>query len=98
MSNMKFGKDKIVMTIDDKEIAYMTIKETENGDIEFIKLFVDPAFRGQGIAGKFMEKAAEEYKEKNIIPICSYAYSWYKKKTEEYKNVHFPENGPACKI
>jgi len=91
-----FSKDKIEMLLDQKQIAYLNIITKSDNEIDLIKLFVNPEMRGKGIAGIFMEKVASYFKDKNITPICSYAYSWYKK--HPGYSVKFPEDGPVCSL
>ncbi|MDD4083449.1 MAG: GNAT family N-acetyltransferase [Sphaerochaetaceae bacterium] len=91
-----FTVDKIEMLLDGKKIAKLTLVRKSNDEIDLIKLFVDPEMRGKGIAGIFMEKVATYFKNKTITPICSYAYSWYKKHPEY--SVKFPEDGPVCSL
>ena len=46
--------------------------------------FTDPAYGGQGIAGKMVQCIAEAAQEKNVIivPVCSYAAHWFSKHPE----------------
>lgn len=43
--------------------------------------FTDPAYGGQGIAGKMVQCIADAAKERNIVivPVCSYAVHWFEK-------------------
>lgn len=43
--------------------------------------YTDPAYGGQGIAGRMVQCIAEAAKERNIVivPVCSYAVHWFQK-------------------
>lgn len=54
----------------------------DEGNMVITHTFVSPDFRGQGIAGKLMERALEIGRQRNrrVIPVCSYAVSYMEKK------------------
>lgn len=54
----------------------------EEGNMVITHTFVSPDFRGQGIAGKLMERALEIGRQRKcgVIPVCSYAVSYMEKK------------------
>jgi len=91
-----FSEDKIEMLLEGKQIASLAIVRKSDDEIDLIKLFVNPEMRGKGIAGIFMEEVATHFKNETITPICSYAYSWYKKHPDY--SVKFPEDGPVCSL
>ena len=91
-----FSEDKIEMLLDGKQIAQLDLVRKIDDEIDLIKISVSPKMRGKGIAGIFMEKVAAHFKNETITPICSYAYSWYKKHPEY--SVKFPEDGPSCNL
>lgn len=53
----------------------------EEGNMVITHTFVSPDYRGQGIAGKLMERAIEIGRQRNrrVIPVCSYAISYMEK-------------------
>ncbi len=57
-----------------------------NNDIT--KVFVDPIYRGQGVAGKMMLKLVDFAKQENIklSLTCPYAVNWFEK-NEQYKDM-----------
>ena len=75
-------------TLDDK-IVYINEEGTALAEVDFPSVdestvnishtVVDDSLRGQGIAGKLTELAAEHLKKegKKIIPTCSYAKMWF---------------------
>lgn len=52
-----------------------------------VRTYVDESLRGQGIAGKLMEAAAEAAKKrgKKVAAACSYAEAWLQKHPEYKK-------------
>ena len=54
----------------------------DEGNMVITHTFVSPDFRGQGIAGKLMDRALEIASQRNrkVIPVCSYAVSYMEKK------------------
>lgn len=52
--------------------------------VNLYKVVVDESLRGQGIAGKLVEKVIEKCLAENwkIKPTCTYAVSWFKKHPE----------------
>lgn len=68
-------------TSEEEADAFVVIKKNMVGGKTITKVFVDPKYRGQGVAGKLMA-AAVSYAEKNNIFLdatCSYAQSWFEK-------------------
>lgn len=63
---------------DGKLLAEVTFPIAE-GVATINHTFVDASLRGQGIAGKLMQAAADYLKEngRKIHPTCSYAVSWF---------------------
>ncbi len=93
-------KNKIYYTKDNQELAYILLDYTPDNLVVFEKVFVDPQLRGQGVASKIMQFAADYFKEKNmkVVPMCSYANSWYLKHEEYLIGAKMPEDGPCCKL
>lgn len=60
-------------------IAEVTFITLPNGNIEINHTFVDNSLRGQGIASKLMEMAANYIRNENkkAVPTCSYAVKWF---------------------
>lgn len=62
-------------------IAEVTFPDRGDGVVEINHTFVDESLRGQGVAGKLLELAAEKIRAdgKKAIPTCSYAVKWFEK-------------------
>lgn len=97
--NFIVKENEIALYQDGIKHAYISLSYPEENTVCFEKVFVDSSLRGQGIAGKLVAFAAEEFNNKNysIIPLCSYADTWFKKHSE-FTNIKHPENGPCCKL
>lgn len=61
----------------------------ENGEVSIDRTYVNPALRGQGVAGEMMRILAEHLREKGLRASagCSYAYAWLKKNREAYSDI-----------
>jgi predicted GNAT family acetyltransferase len=59
------------------QIAFANYRRTEEGLVIF-HVETPRALRGQGVAGRLMERIAEAARSegREIIPLCSYASSW----------------------
>lgn len=99
---MKFdiNSKKVFYKEDDKELAYIELDYTPDGMVVFEKVFVDPELRGQGVASQIMTFAADHFRKENItvVPMCSYANTWYLRHEDYLEGVFMPENGPRCKL
>ena len=64
-----------------KVIAEVTFPDIRYHVVNLNHTFVDSSLRGQGIAGKMMEEAAQKIRRdgKKVIPTCSYAVKWFEK-------------------
>lgn len=64
-----------------KTLAEVTFPETEKGVYTIDHTFVDESLRGQGVAGKLVEKAVETIKNNGgeVKATCSYAVKWLEK-------------------
>ena len=85
---MDIIKDKNIVYIKNEEgkmIAYCTFPKISEGLAMIDHTVVDPSLRGQGIAGKLMDKAYESIKEQGlrVRPTCSYAVAWFDKNPEK---------------
>ena len=51
--------------------------------------YVNPALRGQGVAGKMMEVVAEHFRKNGLRAnaTCSYAREWFKKNKDKYSDI-----------
>lgn len=80
-------EDRIELIQEDKVVGKIGFVKDGN-ELTITHTIVNPLFRGQGIAKILMEKVINEAKEKGlkIIPVCSYAISYFEKNTE-YKGL-----------
>jgi predicted GNAT family acetyltransferase len=69
---------------DKKRIAYVTYPFMKEGVVDIQHTFVDESLRGQGIAGKLMEKAVDELRKdgRKAHLTCPYAKSYFEKHPE----------------
>lgn len=76
-------EDKIELIQEDKVVGKIEFVKDDN-ELTITHTIVNPLFRGQGIAKILMEKVIELAKEKGlkIIPVCSYATSYFEKNPE----------------
>ncbi len=84
---MDFKQDESRIYLTDasgKTIAEVRIPEKEPGLRDIERTFVDDSLRGQGIADKLLSAVAKRLneEEKQAIPSCSYAVSWFEKHPE----------------
>ena len=65
-------------------LAEVTFPEVESGVVDINHTFVDDSLRGQGIAGKLLEQAAQELSEtgRKARLSCSYAAKWFENHPE----------------
>ncbi len=80
-----------VFSVDDNQevIAEATYHSIEENVVDIDRTYVNPAYRGQGIAGKLME-AVVAYLRKNglkAVGSCSYANAWFDKHQETYGDI-----------
>ncbi len=80
-------EDKIELIQEDKVVGKIEFI-IDGNELTITHTIVNPLFRGQGIAKILMEKVIEMAKEKGlkIIPVCSYAVSYFEK-NPEYKEL-----------
>lgn len=86
---IKKGKNKFYIgETEEKMIARITWKNGGDKIIVVDHTIVDPSLRGQGIAGKLLDKVVTMAREENlkIVPVCSYVVSKMKR-TNEYDDV-----------
>lgn len=60
-------------------VAYVTFPKISDGVVNINRTFVDGSLRGQGIAGKLMDKVYLVLKERNLKAriTCSYAVKYF---------------------
>lgn len=84
-----------VFSIDDNQeiIAEATYHSFGENAVDIDHTYVNPAYRGQGIAGKLMEAVAVYLRENGLKAVgsCSYANAWFDKHKETYGDVIFGE-------
>jgi predicted GNAT family acetyltransferase len=70
-------------------LAETTFVLQKNREVNIDRTYVNPALRGQGVAGKMMGVVAEFLKERGLkaTATCSYAVSWLKKHKELYSDI-----------
>ncbi len=72
-------KDAIIMVNErGEEIAALEYREVNNV-YHLMSTYVNPAYRGQGLAGELMEEMIALLKEKDakISPVCGYAVKYF---------------------
>lgn len=69
---------------DGATMAEITFPEHDEGIVTIDHTFVDPAMRGQGMAGTLMDACVHELErtERLAHPTCSYAVAWFEKHPE----------------
>ena len=93
----KIEKDRIYAQDPSGKVVAEVTFPTKDGISIIDHTFVDPALRGEGVAGKLVRLAADHItKEGNRIgATCSYAVAWFKRHPE----YHTVSSGPAaCRI
>lgn len=65
-------------------IAEITFPPVDNTTVNIDHTFVDGSLRGQGVAGKLVQAAAESLRRsgKKAVVTCSYAKTWFEKHPE----------------
>ncbi|WP_291291908.1 GNAT family N-acetyltransferase [Enterococcus sp.] len=77
-------KNRFVLLDDEKEIGEMTWSDAGATRMIIDHTFVDPAYRGQGLAEKLVAKGVEKARaeKKTIIPLCPFAKKEFEGKPE----------------
>jgi len=102
--NWQYEDGRIYYNNDEGELmAETTFVGNEDGVINIDHTYVNPALRGQGIAGKMMAVVAEHFKKegRKVTATCVYAYKWLKKNEDTYESImseNFDNQAVACKI
>lgn len=62
-----------------RELAYVSFPPRDDRSVTIVSTVVDPALRGQGVAGKLLEALALQLRAqgKTAVPRCSYAVRWF---------------------
>lgn len=87
--NFTYTQDRIFLQSDhNTTLAEVTFPAIDEHTVNINHTYVDDSLRGQGVAGKLMEAAAEQLKVQNkkAVLTCSYAVKWFEKHPE-YKNL-----------
>jgi len=60
-------------------IAEITFPAVTDGKVNINHTYVDPAFRGRGVAGELVQAAADDARRNNlkVKATCSYAQKWF---------------------
>jgi len=98
--NYTYDEKSISLFDGDKKIAYVTLRKENDKIVCLDKVFVDPEFRGQGIAAQIMDHTATHFAQKGITmkPVCSYAHIWLKRHPQFDDSVIFVQEHPACTL
>lgn len=92
-----------------RQIALLEYPEVRSGLVNIVHTEVIPEMKGQGLAAKITEYAANELRKQEIKTqlTCSYAIKWFSKHPEYSDILNEPEEeakkaaqlaGPACGI
>lgn len=70
-------------------IAEATYVFLDENTVDINHTYVDPALRGQGVAGEMMEVVARRLRKDGLkaVASCSYANAWLNKHRESYFDV-----------
>lgn len=70
-------------------IAEATYVFLDKNTVDITHTYVDPALRGQGVAGEMMETVAQHLRRDGLkaVASCSYANAWLNKHRESYSDV-----------
>ncbi len=88
--NWNYEDGRIYSVDENNELmAEATFSFKEDGEVDLDYTYVNPALRGQGIAGEMMEVVAAYLKEKGLkaSATCSYANAWLKQHRESYPGI-----------
>lgn len=84
-------------------ITEATYETHKNGVINIDHVYVNPEYRGQGIAEKTMLTVVDYIRKNNlkVTATCSYASAWFTKHEEEYTDIlakNQDEQVIACRV
>lgn len=83
--NFIFEENRIYFNDENgKLLAEITFPFLSESAVNINHTFVDDSLRGQGIASKLVQAAADEIRKRNLKAhvSCSYAVKWFEKHTE----------------
>ena len=65
--------------------AQVTFHQRSDRAMSIDHTYVSPELRGQGTAGQLMAAAARRVRQRElkVVPVCSYAVSWFQDHPEE---------------
>lgn len=83
-ANRIYGKNE-----DDKLMAEVTFEYIGDTEVNINHTYVNPALRGQGVAGELLKLLAEHLREKGLkaTATCTYAISWLNRYEKEYSDI-----------
>lgn len=78
----EFLNNKILAKQENKMIGYVQLGAQTKNVYRVLSVFVEPDFRGQGIAGQLMQHTVEWARQNNakLVPVCSFAVAFFSKK------------------
>ena len=81
---IKEEKNRFALLDGEKEIGEMTWSNARTKRMIIDHTFVDPAYRGRGLAEKLVAKGVEKARaeKKTIIPLCPFAKKEFERKPE----------------
>ncbi|MBM6887655.1 N-acetyltransferase [Pseudoflavonifractor phocaeensis] len=85
---MEFQQSDGRIWLDNEEgrlVAEITFPEVRPGVADIDHTFVDPSLRGQGAAGKLVQAAADQLRQRGMKAelTCSYAQKWFGEHPEQ---------------
>lgn len=82
------GKGAFVLENDNEQLAEMVIGITGN-ELAVYHTEVAEKLKGQGVAGKLLEKMVAYAREKNlqVNPLCPYVHAQFRKHSAQYADV-----------
>ncbi|GAB3807974.1 GNAT family N-acetyltransferase [Virgibacillus kimchii] len=89
MEDIKAGNNKFYVGEEEENpLAEITFDTSEENNIVIDHTYVSSELRGQGMAGKLVDKAVKHAREKDkkIVALCPYAKSKIEK-TPEHKDI-----------
>ena len=81
-------ENKLILLNNKTEVGSATFVPQTDNTKRLVHVFVDPQFRGQGLASNIVKECAVWAKQDNfkIVPICPYAVTWFIRHPE-YENI-----------
>ncbi|HRX57753.1 MAG TPA: GNAT family N-acetyltransferase [Eubacteriales bacterium] len=80
-----------VFSVDEKQdvIAEATYHSIGHNEVDIDHTYVNPAYRGQGVAGILMQAVAAYLRDNGLKAVgsCSYANAWFHKNRETFGDV-----------